>query len=219
MKNEDLNALLKALDNKLNHSIATNFRTLSDLQVQKSIFTLRKLRLYAIFEIIVGALIMILLGNFIYHNTDSLSLIVSAAILQIFTVLAIAGASQQLILISEFEVAASVTENQRILASLQTHSITLLRLMILHFPFFLPYILIGFKIFFNINIWKTGNLSWLISSLLLSIALIPVSIWLYRKIQPANMHLKWVRKLVEITNGKQISEAMSFLDEIEKFKS
>lgn len=219
MKDEELNELLKTFDEKLNRSLAVNLQTVKEIKMQKSVFALNKLRISGIIEIIVGAVFAIFLGNFIYENSNSLSLTISALILDVFAIAVIAGAVRQLILISEFEVSSNVTESQRILATLRTHRLTYLRLAILQFPFFLAYILIGFKVFFNTNIWETGNKNWLISNVMLGIILIPVSIWIIRKIQPANLHIKWVRTLVETTSGQEISNAMIFLDEIEQFKN
>jgi hypothetical protein len=219
MKDEELNLLLKTFDQKLNRSIEFNFKIAQETQVKKSVFALRKLRYYSIFELVVAGFVMIFLGNFIYETFGNLSLTISALILDIFAVFAISGAVRQLILISEFEVAANVTESQQILARLQTHTINYLRLAILQFPFFLAYILIGFKVFFNTTIWETGNQAWLVSNLILGVILIPVSIWVYKQIQPANLHIKWVRRLVEMMGGKEISNAMTFLNEIETFKN
>lgn len=219
MKDEELNELLKTFDGKLNRSLAFNLQTVNEIKMQKSVFALNKLRTYSIIEIIVGAIFVIFLGNFIYENLNSLSLTISALILDIFAIAAIAGAVRQLILISEFEVSSNVAESQRILTTLRTHRLTYLRLAILQFPFFLAYILVGFKVFFNTDIWETGNKNWIISNIIFGIIIIPISVWLFRKIQPANINIKWVRTLVETTVGKEISAAMTFLDEIENFKN
>lgn len=219
MKDEELNELLKTFDGKLNRSLEINLRTVNEMKMQKSVFALNKLRAYSIIEIIVGAIFIIFLGNFIYENLISLSLTISAVILDIFAIVIVAGAVRQLILISDFEVSSSVTESQRILATLRTHQITYLRLAILQFPFFLAYILVGFKVFFNTDIWQTGNKNWIISNIIFGIILIPISVWIVRKIQPANINIKWIRTLVETTVGKEISAAMTFLDEIENFKN
>lgn len=219
MKDEELNEILKTFDEKLNRSLAFNLQTVKEIKMQKSVFALNKLRTYSIIEIIVGAIFVTFLGNFIYENLNSLSLTVSALILDIFAITAVAGAIKQLILISEFEVSSDVTESQRILATLRTHQLIYLRLAILQFPFYLAYILVGFKVFFKTDIWETGNKNWIISNIILGIILIPLAVWVCRKIQPANLHLKWVRTLVEMTVGKEISNAMMFLEEIEQFKN
>lgn len=219
MKDEELSKILKTFDQKLNRAIDFSFKIAQEAQIKKSVFALRNLRFYSIFEVIVAGGAMIFLGNFIYENFGEPSLMLSALILDFFAVFAISGAVRQLILISEFEVASNVIESQQILARLQSHNITYLRLAILQFPFFLAYILVGFKIFFNTVIWETGNEIWLFSNLILGLILIPVSVWGYKKINPTNLHINWVCNLVEMMGGKEISNAMEFLDEIEKFKN
>lgn len=219
MKDEELDHILKTFDHKLSRSIDFNFKITQDTQIRKSVFALRNLRFYSIFEVIVAGLVMVFLGNFIYENFGNLPLMLSGLILDIFAVIAISGAVRQLILISEFEVASSVIDSQQILTRLQTHNITYLRLAILQFPFFLAYLVVGFKTVFNIDIWTIGNKNWLLSNLAFGFILLPVSIWIYRQISVENLHRKWVRSLVEFSGGEKIAEAMSFLTEIEKFKN
>lgn len=219
MRDEELNELLKTFDGRLNHSIAINLQTAKEVKLQKSVFALNKLWIFSILETIIGTIFAIFIGNFIYENLNSLSLKISALILDFFTIIAISGAIRQIILVSEFEVSSNVTESQKILATLQTHRLKYLRLAILQFPFFFAYILVGFKLLFNTNIWETGDQNWIISNIIFGIILFPVAIWAYRKIQPANLNIKWVRTLVEMIGGKEISNAMTFLSEIEEFKN
>lgn len=219
MKDEELSELLKTFDRKLNRSIDFNLKIAQEAQIKKSVFALRNLRYYSIFEVIVAGFAMIFLGNFIYENFGNLSLTLSGLILDIFAVIANSGAVRQLILISEFEVASNVIDSQQILARLQTHNITYLRLAILQFPFFLAYLVVGFKAIFNVDIWAVGNKNWLLSNIIFGVFLLPVSIWIYRQINVENLHRKWVKSLVEFSGGEKISEAMEFLDEIEKFRN
>ena len=219
MNDTELAELFETFDDKLTRSISVNLKTAEELRMLKSVSVIGELRQQRIIELIFCAVIILFLGSFLYANLESPSLTISAGIITFFVILDISGTVRQLVLISKFDYAQSVTQNQAILVSLQTHTVIYLRLAILQPPFFLAYILIGFKVFFDVEIWIAGNRNWLISNLILGIILIPVSVWLYRKIQIKNLHIKWVKSLIEFSGGKKLSRAMLFLKEIEKFKN
>jgi hypothetical protein len=219
MNETEIAELLKTFDARLAQTTSNNLKLAEEVKVQKSFSVLKDLSRYRIIELVIGIVIGLFLVNFLSANRESPNLVISAGILLFFTGIGIAGCVRELVLISQFDFAQSVTQNQATLISLQTHHINYLRLAILQFPFYLAYILIGFKILFGVEIWVTGNRNWLISNIILGFILFPVSIWLYRKIQIKNIHLKWVASIINLFGGKQLSKAMEFMDEIEIFKN
>ncbi len=219
MKEQELNDLLSAFNKKITSTSDFNKKLFGELQMQKSALALDNLRFWRIIELIFAVVVQLFLGSFLYANRESLSLTISAAILMFFVILEIINNVRQLVLISQFDYAKKVTENQAALVALQTHIIGFLRLMALQLPFFLAYILIGFKVFFNVDIWTEGNKNWLLANLILSVLFIPVSIWTYRQISARNIDKRWVAVLIESAGGKKVSEAMKFLNEIKNFKS
>lgn len=218
MEDTELTELLKTFDDKLAQANSLNLKLAEEVEVQKSVSVLKDLNSYRVVELVIGIIVAMFLGSFLYDNRESRSLVMSAGILLFFTFVSIFGCIRQLILLSKFDCSQSVTQNQATLISLQTHHINYFRLTILQFPFYLAYILVGFKIFFNVEIWQTGNRNWLISNLLISLVLVPISIWLFRKLQLVNLHVKWVRAVFEFSGGQQVSKAIEFLDQIQKFK-
>lgn len=219
MKQQELDDLLSAFNKKITSTSDFNKKLFGDWQMQKSASVLDKLRFWRIAELIFAVVFQLFLGSFLYANRESLSLVVSAAILMFFVILEIVNNARQLVLISQFDYTKNVTENQAALVALETHIIGFLRLVGLQLPFFLAYILIGFKVFFNVDIWTEGNKNWLSANIVLSALLIPVSIWIYRQISARNIDKKWVAALIESAGGKKLSEAMKFLNEIESFKN
>lgn len=219
MNDQELTNLLNAFDKKISQLSTVNQQPISELQILKSIFALDKLRWRRIIELSFTTTVLLFLGSFLYSNCYNLSLAISAAILMFFLIIQNIGIIRQLFLISKFDYAQSVAENQAILASLQTYIVTFLGLAILQFPFFLAHIIIGFKVLFDIDIWAEGNRNWLCANLILSVIFLPISIWVYRQISVENLGREWVKSIIESAGGKKVFEAMEFLGEIEKFKN
>lgn len=218
IKDQELNNLLKAFDAKISRISNVNQKLIDDAQRQKSASALGKLRLKRIFELVFTAIIVLFLGSFLHANRENLPLAVSAAVLMIFFIVQIIGVVNQLVLISKFDFAGSVTESQEILSKLQTHIVAFLRLAILQIPFYWAYLLIGFKVFFNLDIWEFGNRNWFIANLFFSLLLMPVSIWLCNQVKIANINRNWVKTIIE-SAGKETFDAMKFLEQLKEFKN
>lgn len=218
MKDQEFAELLKTFDDKLTQANSLNLKLAEEVSIQKSVSVLKDLNSNRVVELVIGIVVAVFLAGFLYDNRESQNLVIAGAVLLFFTFVSILGCIRQLILISKFDPSQSVTKNQATLIFLQTHHINYLRLTILQFPFYLAYILVGFKILFNVEIWQTGNRNWIIANLFIGMILAPVSIWLCWKIQLRNLHLRWVKAFFEFSGGKQVSQAMDFLEEIQKFK-
>lgn len=213
MRDAEFADLLRSFDRKLEDANSLNLKFAEDIKLQKTASVLKDLNSNRVVELVVGILVAAFLGNFLFDNRDSGILLASAAILILFTLIAILGCIRQLILISNFDCSQSVTENQATLISVQAFHLNYLRLTILQFPLYMAYILVGFKVIFGVNIWEDGDRLWILLNLVIGLALLPLSLWLFRIIRQENLHVKWVRRLYEVSGGDQISKAIEFLEE------
>ncbi|WP_299760199.1 hypothetical protein [uncultured Pontibacter sp.] len=218
MKKDELLELLSSYDHKISQANAISLQAVEGLQVHKSKSVLTGLLYQSVAELLIGVAVTVFLALFIYYNLSSMSLVVAAAIIMVFIVIAISGCIRQIIRINQFDYSRSVSENQQMLASLQAHIITYLRLSVLQLPLYFAYIMIGFKVIFGVNIWQVGDTSWLISQAILSILFAPLAWWLYRKISYKNLHISWVKRVVAASGGKHVTQAMAFLQEIDSFR-
>ncbi|MCJ8163909.1 hypothetical protein MKJ04_03585 [Pontibacter sp. E15-1] len=218
MEENQLSDLLSSYDKRIRQANAFSLQAVESLQMQKSKSVLNGLFYKLLIELAIGLAFTSLLALFIYNNLGSLPLVLAAAVIMVFTIIAVSGCIRQIMLLSTFDYSRDIAQNQRTLASLQTHIITYLRLAILQLPFYFAYILIGFKLFFGVNIWQVGDTAWLISQAVISVAFVPVAWWLYRKISYRNLHIGWVKALVAGSGGKSVTKAMEFLREIDRFQ-
>jgi hypothetical protein len=219
MKDKVLSALLNEYDKKISQSLSINAQLLGELKTEKAYSRLKKLLSNRFIELIIGLIFSFVLGNFLYKNWHSPGLAISSGIIMAFTIFALSGCIRQIYLISKFDLNQPIIENQKILAMLQSFIIIYLRIGLLQFPFYLAYISIAFRMFFGIDMWQNGNLTWLIIQLAFSVLLIPISLWIFKKISHKNMNIHWVKYLIESSGGKTVTRAMEFLNEIEDYKT
>jgi len=219
MEDKELYELLNEYDKKISHSLSINTQLASELKTEKANFHLKKLLRNRFIELLIGLIFSFVLGNFLYKNWHSPGLAISSGIIMAFAIFALSGCIRQIILISKFDFKKPIIENQKLLAMLQSFIIIYLRIGLLQFPFYLGYVSIAFRMFFGIDIWQNGDLTWLIIQLALSVLLIPLSIWIFKKISHKNMNIRWVKYLIESSGGKTVTLAMEFLNEIEDYKT
>ena len=225
MDTDELKSAWQAYDAKLEKSLQLNLHCIEAIQAQKVASTFTSLKIFKSIEIIIGVFVIFFLGNFLYENLTKTYFVAAAAIVMLFCVVAIAGSVKQIVLINQTSYTRSVLYNQKKLAFLQSSVllqssiIKYLRLAFLSLPFYTAYIIIGFKLFFNTDIVLLGDKYWWMAQIALSILFIPLSIWLYNKLSYKNMHIGWVRKLIESAGGKSISKAMDFIKELNEFEN
>jgi hypothetical protein len=219
MEDKALLELLNEYDKKISKSLSINTQLVSEFKTKKANSLMKKLFLSRLIELLIALIINILLGNFLYNNWHSPSLAISSCCIMIFAIIAMSGCIRQMILISKFNLNQPIIENQKILAQLQIYFIIYLRIGLLQIPFYLAYVSIAFRIFFGIDIWQHGSLTWLIINLVLSVLLFPFTWWIFKKISYKNINISWVKSLIEGSGWKTIARAMKFLNEIEDYKS
>lgn len=224
MEENELRNIWKAYDVKVEKSLQINYKILETIQSQhvRSMFT--PLLGFKIVELIIGVLIMIFLGNFLYANLSVNYFVAASGILMIFCLLAIIGSIKGIYLISKIGYDSSVLDSQRKITLLESTTrlqgsiIRYLRLAILSVPFYMAYVVVGFKAILDLDIVKYGDNLWWTVQIIVSILFIPLSIWLYMKISNKNLHMNWVRNLIEFGGGKSTAKAMDFINELEHFE-
>lgn len=224
MDTTDIKSIWQTYDAKLEKSLKLNLHCLQTIQSHKVNSSFTTLTLFKIVETILSVLLFVFLGNFLYQNLVQVYFVLSAAILMAFCMLSMIGSINQLYQIQQIDITQNIIDNQRKMALLQSvilfqsSIIKYLRMGFLSLPFYTAYIIIGCKIFFNFDIVLHGGKYWWLSQIAISILFIPLSIWLYKKIAYKNMHINWVRKLIEQAGGKSISKVLHFIKELDEFE-
>ncbi|MBK9530964.1 MAG: hypothetical protein IPO42_04035 [Chitinophagaceae bacterium] len=203
--------LWKAQEEKLDRSMKLNLFMLDSIQKQKAQSKLNSLAKFKLVAVILGILWSLILGMLIYGNQlQNMYFTVSAFMIMLITILAVALYIKHIVLIKELDYSQSITETQKKLSKLQASTFNS-RFIWLQTPFYTTWF------------WSTGMIVgnriafWLIA-VPITLLFTLLTIWLYRNLTPANMHKKWVKALIK-NDPEHISvmQAQNFLKEIEDF--
>ena len=219
MEADELKAIWKTHDSRLEKSLALNKRCITELQTQKSVSALAPLKRNRMLEIAFVLVIIFFLGLFIHENSSTWYYVLSASALILFLMIDIYGCIRQIRTIQELHYSDSVISIQKKLVNLEASLLNYIRFAFLCIPFYLVYITMTCKLIAGIDVVAGFTTSWWIANILFSLLLIPVSIWLYRKCSYTNKNNFWVQSLLENSGAHSIAKAMAFVSEIEEFKT
>ena len=138
-------------------------------------------------------------------------------VLTIFAAIGYVGSIKQIKSIIQLDYNTPVTVFQDELERIKAYSLQTIRLIFMSTPFYFAYVIIGFKAFLNTDILSQGDQSWITANIILSVLLIPASIWFYRNLSLSSER-KWIKTLIRDNGGKEIHAAMEFIGEIDDFK-
>jgi hypothetical protein len=138
-------------------------------------------------------------------------------ILGLFSIIGAIGNLWQIRLIFQLDYSIPVTDFLIQLEKLKLYSLQTLRLLFLSIPFYFAYVIVGFKVLFNFDIYSNANSVWMIWNIVLSLLLVPVSIYFVKQLKVCTRR-NWVKKLIADNGGKQIDSAIQFINEIVEFK-
>ena len=216
MKNIDLNSIWDKHGAYLQSELQLNYTTLKNTNFKSVRLSLKRLLIRRCLEVLLFLIITILLINFIIANKEP-QYIISGLILGLFTIIGALGSIWQLVLIIRLDYSKPITFLLVQMEKLKIYSLQTLRLLILSFPFYFAYIIIGFKVLINFDIYSNANSAWLIWNTILSVILIPFSIYLYCQLR-INTKRNRLKKFIADSGGKQIDAAFNFINEIAAYK-
>lgn len=218
MEPEQLKAVWSDYNQKLDKNLRLNQRIVRQINLEKVRSGMRTLIILRSVEALIFLAIVIGLWNFISLHFYLSAATISAVVLNVFATIGLAGSIGQIALITKTDYTGPVTSIQKHLAKIRSHNIQIFRLIILSTPFYLAYIFLGFELFFDIDLYASADHNWLIANIILSFCLTLPTLWLYKQLGPKAATRNWVKKLIINSGGKQTSDALEILDEVEKYE-
>jgi len=216
MDNIYLNSIWDRHGTNLQSELQLNYTTLKNTNFKSARLSLKRLLIRRCLEVLLFLIITTLLINFIIANKEP-QYIISGFVLGLFTIIGALGGIWQLVLIIHLDYSKPVTLLLLQMEKLKIYSLQTLRLLILSFPFYFAYIIIGFKVLINFDIYSNADSPWLIWNTILCVLLIPFSIYLYSQLR-INAKRNWLKKIIADSRGKQIAAAFNFINEIAAYK-
>ena len=213
---EDMLQSFKEKDNDtwLMNVMQLNMDCIITVQTQKAKSKLTSVAIIKVLGILLGLLWVWLLGSlgFAAYIVGNVFFAVSAGILMLISIIAIIVYIKHLVLIAQIKESDTITYTQRKLAELQTSTLKITRILFLQMPFYSTW-------FITPTLLANAGTAWLVIQVVITASLTFLSIWLYRNISFKNVNKKWFRILFGNSEWTGVTQAISFMKEIDEFKN
>jgi hypothetical protein len=217
MELNELKGIWQQYDEKLERSLKLNQKCMEQIQAQKTRSKLAPLLRIRIFEMTIHALVIWWLAGFLTDHLLQWKFAAAATVLIIFFSMSFLTCLKQVSIIKGLDYGDDIITIQSSLVMLQTHNADYIRLSFLVIPTYLAYPLIVFKAMGDFDISQV-NADWWLAQLIFSLLILFPSIWMYRQLSYHNIYKPWVQKLLKKLSGKYVTDAMSFVREMELIK-
>lgn len=217
MEDKSLKHIWKAYDAQLQRNMDINLKIFQDLQLMKTKSSLKNLRNKLVREMFFFVGILTLITDFIATHYPTPQFVGAGLAVGVFFMLGIIGSIGQLFILASLDYSQPITFFQQQLTHLKSYQLRILRGIFLTVPLYFAYIIIGFKVLFDVDIVAEGDTLWLWSQIMISVLFIPLSIWIVRNLRYDTSY-KWMKKLILNSGGKQVQSALIFLGEIDELK-
>lgn len=203
---------------KLDRVLSLNLRGFKTAQLDKTRSALGRFKMYLVFEMLVGIVLLLASGSYIADHFSVPTLAVPALIFAASAFVAVIGDIRELILLGQINYADSVTAIQKKLEGIKLHFLRTIRLMVLMLPLYMVYVVLGMNLLFGWDVLAHGNAAFLWTNLACSLLLIAPASWIFRSLSFKNIGHPVIRALVHGGGGKQMLAAMEFLKAIQEFE-
>ncbi|NER14385.1 hypothetical protein GWK08_13105 [Leptobacterium flavescens] len=223
MNTSDLKDIWNKYDEKLEANWALNYRILKEIKMDKVQSAVRKIKTGGIIWIVIQHLIGIFLISTAITHYERPQILIPTIMLAVLTYITAFWGSHNMGLILKVDYNEPVTRIQENIQKLKLSKLKNYRFI---FIFSHLYFWLGVIVLLKIDVlilWQNSPLFVIIQSLFV-LAYFPFALWIIRKYsskKPKSRFWKALEKdslLTEDSVGKNINDALGFLEEIEEFK-
>ncbi len=219
MEASELKKILAAYDHKLEKKLSLNVSSLKNLHLEKSKRNTQTILVYRVFEIICFSLLAIFLGQYIAKNWSHTHLAISGIIVNIFALVALIASIGQVVFLQQIDFSKPIVEIRKRIELVNSHGLLFLKLIFLSAPVWWSYAIVAIDLFLGVDLYVHLDPDFVERYLVINFLLIVPLIWFLNKLSYKNLHIKWIRRTIELFTGKKTRKALNFLNEIEKFEN
>jgi hypothetical protein len=214
MEDNELKALWKRYDGKLEENLVLNRRNAENIIRMKISSLLGSMKPIKLFTIIVGILWVLFVDTIIVTTWSFASpFFLGSAIIQVLlTKVAIAVYVYQMVLIYDTDISEPLLKTQERIARLQSSTIQVTRILFLQFPVWTTFYISNALI-------KNGGVYFFLIQGIITAAFVLLTWWLFRNIRSENRNKNWFRLIFSGKEWEPTIHAMSLLEEIDGYRS
>ena len=221
MELSELKLAWDALDRKLDTAVTLNRQLVTATRLTRAMRPLRLLATSLCLEAVSALFLVSGLGRFIFAHAGEPQFVWPAVLLDVWVIAAMAASIMQLFFISGIDRDKPVVEVQTRLEKLRLLRLRCIRWALITGPvvWWLPFLIVAFKAFFGISVYRILGDRFLVVNGLASGAVLPVLVWLSKRFSRNMERSPFFRKIARSIEGGYIDTALDSAAAISAFES
>ena len=217
---EELKSLWAEQDRKLDSIVHLNVRLLRSIEIKPTRTALGRLTAGIVAEAIFTAVTILLAGSFFGDNAGVPALAISGAVMLISAIGLFISLVRQIVIVRSIDYTEPVTHIQKNVEALRIVRIrTTQALLLCSVALWAPLLIVGGKALFGTNLYDALGPAYVWSNIALGVALIPIALWIARRMGAATATAPAVRYLARTINGSSLNSAIDFLAALAAFET
>jgi hypothetical protein len=217
---DELKLAWEAHDRKLDASLRLSHELLRAAKLNRVRSPLRRLVFELSLEIAASVVGLFLLGNFLAQHITEGRFVWPAAMLDVWLILCIAASIRQLVQANRIDYDEPVTTIQRQLGELRILRLRAFRLELLtgQIVWWLPFFIVALKLLFGVDAYRFLSTTFIVVNLLFGLAIIPLAIWITRRLGHRIERSAFMRRLADEIAGRSLTEAQTYMAKLSDFE-
>jgi hypothetical protein len=208
-------------DLKLDLGIRLNRKLLMEVNTNRVQSPLRRFALLASVGAFVGLIGLVILGEFIYAHWLEPRFAWPAVVLHLWVIAYVAASIRQMAMALKIDLDNPIAIIQKELASLQVLRLRVVRWALLtgQLVWWIPFLIVMLKGIWDVDAYKVFDTPYLITNVVLGVAVIPLAIWMSRKFGERMDRSPALQRLMRELAGYNLTAASGFLSKLAEFEN
>ena len=219
MNLEDLRDQWMAQNQKLEKSLRLTAAPLRESVSRKASGALSRLSRSIWIELLFNFVAVFLLGSFIADHIREMQFLAPAIVLDLFAIGLIFAGVRQLAALGQVDFDAPILVTQTKLEALGIQRIRATKWILLLAPLlWTPLFIVALKGLFGVDAYAVFPVAWLLMNLLVGVGLIPLMLWISKRLADRFGASPFVQQLMNDIAGRNLTAAKAYLDRLSNFE-
>ncbi len=206
-------------DRKLDESIRLNRQLLSTARLNGARSAMQRMAAFLGLEAAVQLAVVVALGSFIYEHIAMVRFAIPAAALDVFAIVILIAMVRQIALGLQIEYDKPIAVMQKQLEDLRVLRIRYIQGIFLTATLaWTPLLIVTLKGFWGLDAYKLFGTAFLVSNLLVGLAIIPLALWLSKTFSDRMGRSPFIQRLMKDLAGYNLNAAAGFLATLSQFE-
>ncbi len=221
MELEELKSLWGEYDKKLDKNLRLNMELFRRMNFDKARYKVNALFVYKLLEMAFLIWCISWISDYAEKYLVTPRFGIAAIMLGLIFVIALISDIRQFIIIVQLQLKKhtdAIAPQQKLIETLKIRIVNFVRYGYFVIPLYPLMLILGGKIFFDIDFFNARHIHYLEANILLAVCLIPIVLIPFRKLGKQNIDTKAVRNFLQGSGWQTLNNAGEFLKQVDEFE-